>query len=496
MMPARVGAVAALLLLSTACGSTVPGSATLSAGAPQAVVDDGLGAAPPVVEAETAATGPAGTGSAALPAQPVQAGAPAGAVSSPTTGSSTAAPGTTATTVATGVTSTTITIGVIAADPSADQTLESAGFGAAAVGNEPANWQAAADEVNARGGVGGRQVKLLFHLVNLTDPPSVQGQAACARFTEDNTVAVVLSGYYYGPAHTCLSQQGVPALLGTNYGVDRTAAQQTQTVVSWATPLLDRLAATLADGYSKLGRLKPGTTVGLFVVDSPAYRRSAGQLQSALTGRGLKVVTQTVRDSETGDYSGASGDASAAVLQFRSAGVTEVLFLSRNAFEPTLLMQAASSQGYEPTYLLSTQQYPAGLVGLVPPSQLDGALALGWAPAVDLTSGYADRPEAQRCLKALEKRGRSFSSGTQALVALLACDGLDLLDRAADRPGALSSRQALLGATVAAGNGFPSAVTYPTAFPGGRRDGVAAYRPMAFSSDCRCFSYTGPTRPM
>ena len=493
-MRRRIAAVAGLLALTTACGSTVQSSTALTGTAPQAAVGDGLGAAPPVAEVGAAPDSPGAVSSAAQPAQERTASGPAAAA--PVAGSVSVAPASEMTTTLPGVTRTTITVGVIAADPAADETLENAGFGAAAVGNEPANWQAAADEVNARGGIGGRQVKLLFHLVNLTDPPSVQGQAACARFTEDNTVAVVLSGYFYEPAHSCLSQQGVPALLGTNYGVDRTAAQQTSTVIAWATPLLDRLASTLVDGYARLDRLKPETSVGLFVVDSPPYRRSAAQLQAALTRRGLKVVTRTVRDSNNGDYGGASGDASAAVLQFRSAGVTEVLFLSRNAFEPTLLMQAASSQGYEPTYLLSTQQYPAALIGLAPASQLDGALALGWAPAVDLTTGYDERPEARRCLDALEKRGRSFSSGTQALAALLACDGLDLLDRAADRPGALSGRPALLGAVLAAGEGFPSAVTYPTAFPDGRRDGVAAYRPMAYSGDCRCFRYTGPNLRM
>lgn len=493
-MRARLAAIAGLLALTTACGSTVPSSTTLTGAAPRTAVDDGLGAAPPVAEVGAAPESP---GAVASAAEPTQARVEAGpAAAAPAAGGASVAPATTATTTLPGVTRTTITVGVIATDPGADETLESAGFGSAAVGNDPANWRAAADEVNARGGIGGRQVTLLFHLINLTDPPSVQGQAACARFTEDNTVAMVLSGYYYAPAHSCLSQQGVPALLGTNYGVDRTASQQTQTVVAWATPLLDRLAATLVDGYSGLGRLKPGTSAGIFVVDSPPYRRSAAQLKAALTRRGLTVVTQTVRDSDTGDYSGASGDASAAVLQFRSAGVTEVLFLSRNAFEPALLMQAASSQGYEPTYLLSTQQYPAALTGLVPGSQLDGALALGWAPAADLTSGYDERPEAQRCLTALEKRGRSFSSGTQALSGMLACDGLFLLDRAAERPGALSSRESLLGATLAAGNGFPSAVTHPTAFPGGRRDGVASYRPMAYSADCRCFRYTGALRRM
>ncbi|HVM55766.1 MAG TPA: ABC transporter substrate-binding protein [Acidimicrobiales bacterium] len=374
--------------------------------------------------------------------------------------------------------------------------MEDAGLGAASAGNEPANWQAMADEVNANGGVAGRQLELIFHLVNLTDSPQTQGQAACARFTQDNTVAAVLSGYYYASAHVCLSNEGIPALLGTNYGVDRTVATQSSTVVAWATPLLDRLAAVLPDAFRSEGKLRAGTTAGIFVTDAPAFMRSASQLSADLTDRGLTVVTQTVRDSDTGDYSGASGDASAAVLQFRSAGVTEILFLTHNAFEPMLLMQAANSQGYTPTYLLSTQQYPAALVGLVPPDQLTGALAVGWAPAIDLNIDYDTSVQAQQCLTTLRDHGRTFSGGTQTLAGLLACDGVDLLERAAERPGALANGDALLRAALDGGTGFVSAVTFTTSFPDGRRDGVAAYRPMAYASGCGCFTYNGPTTPM
>jgi ABC-type branched-subunit amino acid transport system substrate-binding protein len=395
-----------------------------------------------------------------------------------------------------GITATTITIGVLAADPNANTTLENAGFGAASLGDEPASWRSMADEVNAHGGIAGRRVVLVFHLVNLTDSPAAQGQRACARFTQDNHVALVLSGYYYASAHTCLAKKNVPMLLGTNYGVDSVEARSSASVVAWATPMLDRLAAAMPQAFQQLGKLKAGTTAGIFTVDAPAYARSAARLSSAMKELGVKAVTQTVRDSDSGDYSGAATDASSAVLRFRSAGVTQVAFLSHNAFEPTLFMQAANSQGYHPTYLLTSQQYPGSLVGLVPAGQLAGAVGLGWAPAVDLTSGYASSPRAQQCLRALKARGRSYSTAAQTLVGLLACDGFDLLRRAAATAGALSGTTALLAATTDARTGFVSAVTAKTAFPGGRRDGVDGYRPLAFGASCSCFTYTGPTRAL
>lgn len=390
-----------------------------------------------------------------------------------------------------GLTATTLTVGVVAADPQANTTLEDAGFGAASLGDEPASWRAMADEVNARGGVAGRRLVLVFHLVNLTDPPASQGQAACDRFTQDTPVAAVVSGYFYASAHECLAQRGVPSILGTNYGVDAVLARRSQQVVAWATPLLDRIVDAVPGAFQRLGHLRRGTTVGLFVVDAPPYRRSADALGAALRALGLTVVVATVRDSESGDYGTAARDASSAVLRFRTEGVTETLFLSRNAFEPTLFMQAASSQGYQPRYLLTSQQYPGGLVGLVPPDQLEGAVALGWAPPADLVADAATSPRARDCVKRLAARGRSYESAAQLSVGLLACDGLDLLDRAAELPGGVSSRSALQRNAVDPATRFVSAFALRTAFDGGRRDGVADYRPMTFDRDCTCFRYTG-----
>lgn len=466
-------------------GATVDGGPAGATAAGPGEVGTGLGGAP---GAGTTAQG-SGTGSGGTPTLGGPAGRGTGDAAQPQQGAQ--APAASASSLP-GVTEKTITVGVIALDPKANKTLEDAGFGAASAGDEPANWRAAADDVNDRGGVAGRRLVLEFFLVNVTDSPSTQGQAACTKFTQDTKVAAVLSSFFYTPAHACLSKAGLPALLGVNYGVDTALARQTATVVAWATPLLDRLAAFLPDAFQKQGKLKSGSTVGILVTDAPAFTRSASALSTELQRLGLKVVVQTVRDSDSGDYSGASGDASAAVLKFRAEGVTEVMFVTRNAFEPTLLMQAANSQGYRPTYLLSTQQYPATLVGLVPPGQLAGAVAVGWAPALDLDRDYATSAQAKACLAAMSQRGRTFSNGTQTSVAMLACDGVDLLRRAAGQPQALSSQQSLLRAALAGETGFVSAVTIRTAFPDGRRDGVAAYRPMSFSDSCNCFRYTGP----
>jgi hypothetical protein len=501
----------AFLALTTACGSTV---STTSTGAPAGSAAYGLGDRPgdglgaelggsPVAGAavpggalndptSVSATTPDASSTAPPGANP---GAPAAGGAAGTNGVPTTTVSGQAASNIPGVTPTSITIGVLAADPQANESLESAGFGAASLGDEPASWRSMADQINERGGVAGRKVKLIFHLVNLTDPPAQQGQEGCAKFTQDNKVAIVLSGYYYSSLHTCLSKVGVPALLGTNYGVDSTLAKSTSTVAAWATPLLDRLAATLPSALRSMGTLKSGTTAGIFVVDSPPFTRSARRLEQGLERHGVKVLTQFVRDSDSGDYSGAASDASAAVLRFRSEGVTEVLFLTRNAFEPTTFMQAANSQNYRPTYLLSSQQYPNALAGLVPPSQLDGALGVGWAPALDLSAGFDSGPQAESCLRNMRERGRSYNGATQVLVALLVCDAFDLFKRAAEGPDGLASRDTLLRSALRA-NGFVSAVTIKTAFPGGRRDGVAGYRPLAFNADCGCFRYFGPSREM
>ena len=489
-MRARRLLAALPLVLVTACGSTVQLSGTATVGGAADALAPGTSTGS--VAGTATSTSVEGTTSAAPDGQaPSDAVARTGRAATGT--STTRSPAAQAISMP-GVTATSITVGVLAADPSTTKTLTDAGLGAAAVGDEPASWRALADEVNAHGGIAGRKLVLVFYLVNLTDPQPQQGAAACARFTQDAKVAIVLSGYYYAGAHDCLSQKGVPSILGTNYGVDSAGQRQTSNVIAWATPLLDRLAAALPDAFPLMGHLRRGTTAGLFVTDAPAFTRSAAVLSRALTARGLKVVVQTVKDSASGDYGAAANDGSSAVLKFRSAGVTEVMFLSHNAFEPTVFMQAANAQGYRPTYLLSTQQYPAQLVGLVPAGQLDGSVALGWAPPVDLASDYATSATAQRCLATLARHGQTFSTGAQAAVGLLACDAVDLLQRAAAR--GLTSRAALADQALSSSTGFVSAFTLRTRFVGGRHDGIDAWRPMAFDSGCSCYHYTGPLREL
>lgn len=473
------------LLGVTACGSTVQVARTAPASDGLAPAQQLGPAAGPTTQADAQTALPGQQ----LPAPVRVGGGPARVTSGrPLTSTSTASGS-----AVPGVTATSITVGVLAQDPQANTTLENAGYGAASTGDEPANWRAMADEVNEHGGVAGRKLQLVIHLINLTDPPATQGQQACTDFTQDNEVAVVLSTFYYAPAHECLAAKGMPSVAGTNFGVDRVGARQVRTVASWATPLLDRLSHAMPDAFQRMGQLKPGTKAGILTVDTPAYRRSADVLARALRSAGVSVTVQQIRDSNTGDYGGDASDASSAVLRFQSAGVTQVMFLSRNAFEPTLFMQAANSQQFFPTYLLTTQQYPAGLTGLVPPGQLKGALAAGWAPAIDLSTGYAESPRAKECLRELRSHGRTYSTSTQVLVGLLACDGVDLLQRAAALPAALADRTALLRAVLDPDTGFVSAVTAASRFEGGRPDGVAAYRPAAFGVDCTCFRYTGGT---
>ena len=242
--------VAGFLFLSTACGSTAQISSTRRAEPGLEATAVGLGS--PVGTPTTDTTGRVPT---------AVAGSTGTGQTNPVEARGTRLPAENAVNLP-GVSKTTITIGVIAADPSTNQIMENAGLAAASVGNEPANWQAVADDVNAHGGIAGRRLALIFYLVNLTDSPQTQGQAACAKFTQDNTVAAVLSGYYYASAHVCLSQQRVPALLGTNYGVDSSLAKQSSTVVAWATPLLDRLAAGTEGRVPEQGQAEAGNDCG------------------------------------------------------------------------------------------------------------------------------------------------------------------------------------------------------------------------------------------
>ncbi|MET1002753.1 MAG: ABC transporter substrate-binding protein, partial [Acidimicrobiia bacterium] len=106
-----------------------------------------------------------------------------------------------------GVTDDTIKIGVTYVD-TASLTAVGLNFN---LGDYQATYQALADDINAGGGINGRQLELVFATIDPTGPASAD--AACVKLTEDDDVFLV-TGFFLNDAVLCPVDTHATAVVG------------------------------------------------------------------------------------------------------------------------------------------------------------------------------------------------------------------------------------------------------------------------------------------
>lgn len=476
-----------LLALVTACGSTVQSAAP--GGLPATTAQEqGLGGqvAQPVPSAAGGSVGPGTPAPAATTAQrgrsepvsPSSAGpAPVGAQSS-----------------APSVVRTPLSIGVLTTNNDA---AASAGVSNGNTFTTRKAFEALVAAYNARGGVAGRRLIPVY--VELQSSSSSYGTdlaAACATFTDDADVEVVLSvvGIYLESFNTCLAKAGVPLVSGDYaLGDDRSLRDSpgllTATTLTTDTRmrlLLERLAAAGAFAANdRLGVVVEGCDYNKRTYDGtvvPVAQRLGHPVSDHVTVRCFGGI---------GDLSAQASDLSNAVLRFRQNGITQVTFVSGGSEGNLLLLfaTAAESQAYRPHYALTSVAIPTVQEANTPPAQLANARGLGWLPSIDTTQG-ADvlRPEQRRCLADLAAQGLAPTSPADRTFAYTTCDALGLYAAVLARPSGASD----LGTSYAS----PAAYAGRTDFRGGRRTGPAEGRLFGWSTGCSCFAYTGSSFPL
>jgi hypothetical protein len=378
-----------------------------------------------------------------------------------------------------------------------------AAFGAIGANGQPPNeidlYRALVAWANAHGGVGGRKLVPVFVEVDATTNWQAQAQAACATFTDDNRVAVAVSSVVGGTDAlvSCLAPKGVP-LVEQNHWL-------------WDQPYWTRFGAFLYQpsrmkpersipaGVKALaagGFFSAGHKLGLVRFDSPVFQRlSANVLKPALAANGGKLVEEVAISSPGGaaDLGGVSAQLSNAILRFRAAGVTHVMFLENAGILPFFWNHEANSQGYYPRLGLFSYDLPNTQAGQVDPKVLKDALAAGWAPALDtnLDNAPADAATAQ-CAAIMKQGGVPNSSGF-GFYDGAACDAVFFLKHALDRAPALTA-DGLRRSVESLGRTYISPYSYPaTAFGPGRHDGASQIALLKYQeSPCGCFTYVTP----
>jgi hypothetical protein len=364
--------------------------------------------------------------------------------------------------------------------------------------------QAVIDGINAQGGVAGRKLVPVFAK---TDTGSASWEtdfgAACATFTQDHHVAVVL-GYvfnYFASFESCLAKQGIPHL-NTGFNIpDRQELSAYPLHLAVDVPTIDRRGLLKLDGAVAAGVLTRTSKLGVLTDTCPGTARSLNRTFLPETRRLGLTVTKTITvDCANGNSDSGKGvqAVQSAVLQFASSGVDHVIFHAVSEGPPLLLFAlSAESQGYRPTYLVSSLATLEVVKQYIPPRQLPHIHGFGWMANLDVPPTAYPAPNAsqQRCLGLLKAKGLKPTTGPDYAYAYNFCEAAFLYRRALEKTGGVSAGAQVMAAIRGFGTDVESAINNDgSAFGPQLDDAVRATRHLVYRAGCSCFAYAGPTR--
>jgi len=396
-----------------------------------------------------------------------------------------------------------------------------AAFGAETInsGDYEANVKAMVDEVNARGGVDGRTLKVVTHFDDATSAETgdQRDEAACETFNVDNKIAATISGG--GPVFAaCMKKAGV---LQVNSGgiicCDNVYFQQNPGVVLLGAVSQDRMMADLVralqrqsyfSGWDeKLGQPAPTKAkIGILSFDFDEIVRPQDRvLLPALARLGhpvdkdLVIRLQGFGAAEVGRF---GAEVSSAVLRFKGAGVTHLILLDTDGIITLTYTKNAQNQGYFPRLGINTATAAQALYDgdLVEAKPFNGAVGVGWKPLLDLPSGQGERfltSATPECLEIIRKRtGQTFTQTNAATVALGVCDTMFGLAEAYNRAGPVLNISTAVRGLESIGDSFRAA-SVPKVFLGpGRHDGLEMGFDMFWDTACTCIKYGDEGHPI
>ena len=519
----RLLAIVAACAVSAACGSTVQqaGVDGLAAGVAQpgvtgelgAPTADGFGTAPSgdgTTAPGAGAFGGTGSGSGASTGSAGGGSTPAGSTAgSVGAGGGAASPGTSSASgpVGPGITDTTIKYGIVAVDdPNAGN--NAAGINTANVHRIDQTYEALINDLNKRGGINGRKVKLVVHrFENGTSSEQLQSQA-CEKFTKDDPV--FLAPDLGESALTCFEKAGLAMVGGGHVGYGQSQYKRYPHLLSVGAFTLEHQVANNVRGFKAAGWMSgwnpttgaPGSApahVGVAAFDIPVYREAIEKsMKPALAAAGVKEVDVFYIRPNLND---GQADAQAAVLQFKAEGVSHVTFLDNSGgLLEVVFTTNANSQGYFPRLGCDSGSCNQIVAETMPQSSLRGAALVGWSPLNDVPASKDHvLPERKRCEKVMVDAGMEPYSRNDMNVMANVCEGVWFFEEAARAAGRQLTADTLMAGAFAVGRGFASPATFATEITPSKHAGANGYRTASWNPTCGgggsgCFIYSGPIR--
>ena len=375
-----------------------------------------------------------------------------------------------------GVTSTTINVGVPYVDLAA---LKSLGINIDQ-GSYPDAYNALIANINAKGGINGRKIKLFLVPVNPTGTAATA--TACTQLIEDDKVFMVM-----GPLQPeCYQVANIPVVNGTAV---------TSTLPAGSAPNFAPIPPTVAFDpvqlawFTKKGDFK-GKKVALFGGTS-ADKSEVATVQAALKKDHVNVVSTAIDSAPEGDLP-ASNELIASIAQrFQSDGANVVVGVGSGSAN-WLEGQQANQSTYKPQLIATSYPDLAGYIqekGADNPTYLKGVLAADPSPS---ESSEWEDPAMQKCIAIIRKAypstviaspvGAAATAPTTWVAAETACQGVALLEAITTAAGKTLTTKSFEKAGYALQNVAVPGFSSTTSFAPGRDYGLGPLYPVSYNT--------------
>jgi ABC-type branched-subunit amino acid transport system substrate-binding protein len=377
-----------------------------------------------------------------------------------------------------------------------NQVLSSAFPGSSvSFGNGQAEAQAVVNDVNDHGGVNGRKLAPYFVAVQATAASDADLEQDCKAAVDDDHPLVILSMFNLGTDEaSCAAQTHTLVIVVALGAGDKVVYEQGQNYAFTPSQLSrDAESVLLLTLAHNQNRISPATKVGILSEsDDPMYDRVATSTMAPLLKSWKVPYVQA--DFDPSQLS----EISAAVLQFKTDGVSTVIFSCGSGGIPEVLfMQAAAQQGYTPKYLMGDSTDPSFVASAAPRAQASNIWGAGTMPLADVTtSQYPTTPTEQHCLNVMNSSfGAGYSNRGSSLTATLYCELVYSFVSVAEKVQGPLSAASWVAAYRTFGTGYTPVTTFGTDFAGNDFS-ASEYRELAWNGTCSCISYTSPIRPI
>lgn len=414
-----------------------------------------------------------------------------------------------------GVTADEIVIGIAIADDSSPGNSELLGVDIS-TGDVERFYEIVRDEVNANGGIAGRDVRYSIFRYSTAGGAQISQleQQACEYWARDDRAFVVnltTSANFLG----CANDNGLVNVNSTLSASDDRTFTEFPFHVEASAMSLTRQQPNLVAGLEQQGWFgpRPGQVVapgqpayvlGTVMWDAPPFVRAfEDSWLPALAARNIPFDDANqarIRPLESNeDLAEISAQMQSAVLRFSANGVTNVNFVEDSALLFLLFARSAENQGYRPRYGLTSQSgnttIGRTLADAGSGEQMRDALGIGWIPAFDVPADERPvTPAAKGCLDLMAREGAASDEDNVRANQLGACEYVGLVKAAVEAGLPDITRESFIAGIDRLGTSFGSYGSLETNAFGPeptRHAGAHSWRPVAWDPDCVCFHYTG-----